>query len=189
MNCDQSNDFMMKYLDGELNDKEHAELIHHINKCSICCTEFQAYSSIAKSLEEDKGVEPPEDFEIKVMSKINLMEDHIKIRKEKRLVFICFLSSVILTCGMIACAVFLRDYVLEIMQYFGIPEVITYTIYAGLSKINYAVEMLVRIAYYFNSVFTDIYYILIGLLVIAAMSKIYSSNEIQNRRTDILQNE
>ncbi len=189
MNCDQSNDYMMKYLDGDLSDKEHAELIHHINKCSTCCTEFQTYNSIVKSLEEDKGIEPPEDFEIKVMSKINLMDNQIKIKKEKRLVILCFLSSMLLTCGIIACSVFFRDYVLEILQYFGIPESITYTVYAALSKIDYAVEMLIRIAYYFSSAFADIYYTLIGLLVIATVSKIYGSEIQNNKRTDILQNE
>lgn len=191
MNCEQSNEFMMKYLDGELNEKEHAELIHHINKCSSCCAEFQAYSSMAKTLEEDKGIEPPEDFEIKVMSKINLLDAKDKIRKEreKKFVLACFISSVILAFGIITSSVFLRDYILEFMQFLGIPEVVTYTVYAGLSRINYLVQMLVRGVYYFNTVFKDIYYVMMGLIVIAAISRTYSSDQRQSSRKKVLQGE
>lgn len=90
MNCNQSNEYIMKYLDGELSDSEHAELIHHINKCNVCCAEFQEYDSIVKSLEEDKGIEPPDDFEITVMSRINLMDDYQKIKKKRSLFFYIF---------------------------------------------------------------------------------------------------
>lgn len=191
MNCKQSCDYMMKYLDGELSDSEHAQLIHHINKCNQCCVEFQEYNSIVKALEEDKGIEPPENFEIKVMSKIKLIDNNAKLRREKRLVLLYFVSTIILSMGIIACSFFFKDYILEFMKYAGIPTGITYTIYGILSNIEYMVKMLIRFIYCFNSMFTDIYYVFLGLFVIAAISKIYSKDEAENRKNEsaVLQNE
>lgn len=192
MNCIQSNEYMMKYLDGELIDSEHAELIHHINKCSVCCAEFQEYNSIVKSLEEDKGIEPPDDFEITVMRRISLMDDYKKLKKEKNLILLYFLSSILFSLGIIVCAVFMKDYVLEILKYVGIPTGITYTVYGILSNIENAVKLLIRFVYCFDSMFSDIYYVLIGLFVIAAMSKIYNKHGEQNNDNKVekaLQNE
>lgn len=192
MNCKQSCDYMMKYLDGELSDSEHSQLIHHINKCNQCCAEFQEYNSIIKALEEDKGIEPPENFEIKVMNKIRLIDNSVKLRREKRLVLLYFLSSIILSMGIIICSVFFKDYILEFMKYAGIPTGITYSIYGILSNVEYMVKMLIRLIYCFNSMFTDVYYVFFGLFVIAAISKVYSKNELdskKNESTGVLQNE
>lgn len=192
MKCNQSYDYMMKYLDGELNDSEHAELIHHINKCNKCCTEFQEYTSIVKALEEDKSIEPPENFETTVMSKIKLIEDSAKIRKEKRIVLSYLLSGVFLSLCIMACSVFLKDYIFEFMKYARIPTGITYTVYGILSNIGYVVKMSIRSVYFFNSMFADIYYVFMGLFVIAAISKLYSTEGVENKESKssgLLQNE
>lgn len=188
MNCNQSNDFMMKYLDGELKDSEYSQLMHHINKCSFCCTEFQAYNSMVKSLEKDNVIEPPEDFEINVMRKINLMDEAIKLKKEKKLILIYFLSSIVFTLGIIVCAVFLRGYILEVMKFLRIPASITYIVYGVLANIEFIVKMVIQIVYCFNSTFNDLYYVIVGLIGIAAISKAYSISEIQNKdnkKTDV----
>jgi predicted anti-sigma-YlaC factor YlaD len=179
MNCNQSNDFMMKYLDGELKDTEYSELMHHINKCSVCCTEFQTYNIMVKSLENDNAIEPPEDFELNVMRKINLMDEAIKLKKEKKLLLIYFLSSIVLTLGVIVCAVFLKGYILEIMKYLRVPANITYIVYGVLANIEFAVKICVGIVYYFKS--TDLYYLIMGLIGIATISKAYDISEIKNR--------
>lgn len=86
----------------------------------------------------------------------------------------------------------MKDYILEIMKYVGIPVSITYTVYGVLSNIEFGVKMFIRIAYCFNSTFKDIYYVLMGLVVIATMSKAYTVNEIQNndkKSANLLQNE
>ena len=192
MNCKQSCDYMMKFLDGELTDSEHIQLIHHINECNHCCVEFQEYNSIVNALKEDKGIEPPEDFEIKVMNKIKLIDISAKLKREKRLVLLYFVLSFILSMGLIACSVFFKDYIVEFMKYVGVPTGITYTIYGILSNIGYIVKMLIRIVYCFNSMFTDIYYVFLGLFVIAAISKVYSINEIEGKKSEsagVLQNE
>ncbi len=184
MNCKQSGDYMMKYLDGELSDSEHAQLIHHINKCNQCCIEFQEYNSIVKVLEEDKGLEPPENFEIKVMKKIKIIDNSAKLRTEKRLVLLYFVSSIILSIGIIICSVFFKDHILEFMKYTGIPTGVTYTIYGILSNIEYMVKMLTRLIYCFNSMFSDIYYVFLGLFVIAAISRLYNKNEVANKKNE-----
>ena len=186
MNCKQSCDYMMKYLDGELSTSEHAQLIHHINKCNQCCVEFQQYTNIVKVLEEDKGIEPPEDFEIKIMKRIKLIDSSEKLRREKRLVLLYFVMSCILSMGIIVGSFLLKDYILEFMKYAGIPTGIAYTIYGILSNIGYGIRMLIRLAYCFNSMFSDIYYVFIGLFVIAAISKVYSKNEVVNKKNESL---
>jgi hypothetical protein len=182
----------MKYLDSELSDSEHAQLIHHINKCDNCCAEFQQYNSIKKALEEDEEIEPPENFEIKVMNKIKAIENSAKLIKEKRLVILYFVASIIFSLGIIICSVFLKDYILEFMKYVGVPTGITYTIYGILSNIGYMLMVLIRLIYCFNSMYSETYYVFLGLFVIAAMSKIYGNNEVKCKKdesVDVLQNE
>jgi uncharacterized membrane protein YuzA (DUF378 family) len=97
-----------------------------------------------------------------------------------------------LTLGIVVCAVFLRGRILEIMKYAGIPSGITYIVYGVLANIEVAVKMFVQIVYCFNATFADLYYVIVGLIGIAAISKAYSISEIQNndnRETDALQNE
>jgi len=171
----------MKYLDGELNSSEHAKLIYHINKCSKCCAEFQEYNSIIKVLEENNEIEPPDDFEMAVMSKIELTEAGSKLIRKKRLLTLCFLSAIFILMGLTICSVFLRDYILEIMKYAGIPAGIAYKVYGMLCSFAYKVKISVRLIYCFNSIFSDIYFIFVGLLVIAAISKIYKTKEIENK--------
>jgi len=186
VNCNQAYDLMMKFLDGELTNSEHTKLIYHINKCSNCCEEFQEYSSIVKALEEDNEIEPPDDFEMTVMNKIEQAEANSKlIRKKlirkKRLLTLCFLSTIFVFIGLTVCSVFLKDYILEIMKYAGIPAGISYKVYGILYNFAYKVKILFRLIYCFNSLFGDIYFIFVGLLVIAALSKIYKTKEIENK--------
>lgn len=181
MNCNQANDYMMKYFDGELSNEEHAKLIHHINKCSQCCADFQEYNSIVKVLEEDKEIEPPENFEMTVMSKIRTIENNTVPRRDNRLLALSLLSGIILVTITFICSVFLKDYILEIMKYWGIPAGIAYTVYGILSNWADKVKVLIRLMYCFNSIYSDIYYIFVGLLVIAAVSKIYKTDNMERK--------
>lgn len=191
MTCNESHDYMMKYLDNELSNSEHAKLIHHINKCSQCCAELQEYNSIVKVLEEDKDIEPPENFEMAVMSKIRLINNSKKLRGENRLLILFFLFGILLLMGMIVCSVFLKDYILEIMKYSGFPASITYTVYGILNGFANQIKMLIRFVYCFNSIFNDIYYIFVGLFVIAVLSKIYQRKDVKyksNKSASVLPN-
>jgi len=180
MNCSQFSDYIMRYLDGELDDSEYSQLIHHINKCSVCCEEFQQYSSIFKTLEKDKSIEPPENFEVEVMNKVRLIDEAAKKRKEKRIVLLYLLFSIILSMGIVICSVVFKDFILEFMKYVGIPTEISYSVYGIFRNLEYTIKTLVRIGYCFNSMLGDIYYMFIGLFVIAAISRVYNTREIKN---------
>lgn len=70
MKCVESQDYMMKYFDRELNDIEEAQLKQHLKYCSDCQKDFLSYKEIFTFVEEEPGIEPPEDFELQVMNRI-----------------------------------------------------------------------------------------------------------------------
>jgi predicted anti-sigma-YlaC factor YlaD len=70
MKCVDSQNFIMKFFDKELNDIEEAQLKHHLKNCKNCSEEFNSLKEIFDIVEQDPGIEPPEDFELQVMSRI-----------------------------------------------------------------------------------------------------------------------
>lgn len=70
MNCNESQNYMMKYFDRDLNDIEEAQLKQHIKSCRICSEEFSNLKQIFTEIEQDPEIEPPEDFELQVMDRI-----------------------------------------------------------------------------------------------------------------------
>ncbi|HEX2925431.1 MAG TPA: zf-HC2 domain-containing protein [Ruminiclostridium sp.] len=70
MNCNQSQNLMMKYFDRDLNDIEEAQLKQHLKSCSNCSEEFSNFKQIFTEIEQDPEIEPPEDFELQVMDRI-----------------------------------------------------------------------------------------------------------------------
>lgn len=70
MKCVDSHNFIMKFFDKELNDIEEAQLKQHLKNCKNCSEEFNSLKEIFDIVEQDSGIEPPEDFELQVMSRI-----------------------------------------------------------------------------------------------------------------------
>ena len=70
MKCVDSQNFIMKFFDKELNDIEEAQLKQHLKNCKHCYEEFNGLKEIFDIVEQDSGIEPPEDFEVQVMSRI-----------------------------------------------------------------------------------------------------------------------
>lgn len=64
----------MKYMDGEISQKEGEELNQHIKECQNCKESFLFYDNIIQLLEQIPMHEAPEDFEINVMMKIQALE-------------------------------------------------------------------------------------------------------------------
>jgi hypothetical protein len=60
----------MKFFDRELNDIEEAQLRQHIKGCKSCSDEFESLKDIFEIIEQEQDIEPPEDFERQVMSRI-----------------------------------------------------------------------------------------------------------------------
>lgn len=70
MKCNESRDYMMKFFDKNINDIEEAQFKQHIKSCTKCSEEFSALREIFSEIEQDSAIEPPEDFELQVMSRI-----------------------------------------------------------------------------------------------------------------------
>jgi len=70
MKCNDSQNHMMKFFDKELNDIEEAQLKQHLKICTNCSKEFVSLKEIFAEIEQDSEIEPPEDFECQVMSRI-----------------------------------------------------------------------------------------------------------------------
>ncbi len=82
MSCEQYSEKIMKYFDGALNDIEIKELKQHINTCEKCNEEFEELSTILGFIENDDFIQPPEDFEIQVMTRIYGLEPNENRRLE-----------------------------------------------------------------------------------------------------------
>lgn len=80
MNCETANELMMKYLDHEINDIEEAQLLQHVKSCKTCSDEFNCMKEAFALLGNAEEIEPPEDFEIKVMERIAALEAPVKLR-------------------------------------------------------------------------------------------------------------
>ncbi|MDF2984793.1 MAG: hypothetical protein K0R50_303 [Eubacterium sp.] len=70
MKCNESQVLMMKFFDRNINDIEEALLKQHIRTCTKCSEEFLSLKEIFSEIEQDSAIEPPEDFELQVMSRI-----------------------------------------------------------------------------------------------------------------------
>lgn len=81
MKCNEAQDYMMKYFDKNINDIEEAQLRQHMKYCTKCSEEFLSLKEIFTDIEQDSVIEPPEDFELQVMSRIE--KEAVKYTKPK----------------------------------------------------------------------------------------------------------
>jgi predicted anti-sigma-YlaC factor YlaD len=79
MKCNDSQSLMMKFFDRDLNDIEEAQLKQHLKICTNCSQEYVSLKEIFSDVEQDSEIEPPEDFERQVMSRI---ENETKMYKK-----------------------------------------------------------------------------------------------------------
>ncbi len=71
MNCNESQNYIMRYFDRDLNDIEQAKLKQHLKNCEKCSEEFTSMQQIFTEIEQDtEFLEPPEDFELQVLNRI-----------------------------------------------------------------------------------------------------------------------
>lgn len=70
MKCSESQNYMMKFFDREINDIEEAQFKQHLKTCTKCSQEFLSMRDIFADMEQDTAIEPPEDFELQVMNRI-----------------------------------------------------------------------------------------------------------------------
>jgi hypothetical protein len=96
MNCNDYSDSIMRYFDSNLNDIESAQLKQHLKVCKKCSCEFEDMRLILSSLENDNIIEPPEDFEMKVMDRIKALQPSVNSVPESTIKFIYGFTSFLL---------------------------------------------------------------------------------------------
>ena len=71
IHCLKANDYMMKYMDGDITDNEAKRLKDHIDRCDDCREDFKLYDFILDELSVDTELSsPPEGFTAAVMVKV-----------------------------------------------------------------------------------------------------------------------
>jgi hypothetical protein len=115
MNCNISDDYIMKHFDGNINDIESAQLKQHLKTCTKCNESFKSMEEIVGLLENDNVIEPPKDFEEKVMAKVTSLE-LVRKKESDRVTTIMY---VITTAILIAMSLILVARVEEI----NIPDI------------------------------------------------------------------
>jgi anti-sigma factor RsiW len=95
MNCGTSKEYIMKYFDGELSDNEETQFRQHLKICPGCSNEFHYMESIFAELETKVEIEPPKDFEVKVMDRVASIERERKERSSRRIVWLYNASTLL----------------------------------------------------------------------------------------------
>jgi len=106
MNCDTAKDYIMKYFDGEMNEAEELQFREHLKHCGSCRDEFNCMKAIFTTLENSTEIEPPDDFEARVMEKVNAIEER---RREKSAKMIVWLYNGATILSIILLMVFVTD--------------------------------------------------------------------------------
>lgn len=70
MQCNEISGLMMKYLDGDISETELKALEKHNLSCISCNNEFEALKKAVSLVEALPDIDPPYDFEAKVMERI-----------------------------------------------------------------------------------------------------------------------
>ena len=101
MECEKANDLMMKYMDGTLSESEAFSLNRHIKTCGQCEEDFLMYDSILDDFSGMTLSEPPEGFELRVMSIVRQLPE-VGVKSAHRSLYgVLGVFSVLLGLGII----------------------------------------------------------------------------------------
>jgi len=95
MNCERSQELMMKYFDGDINDIENQQFKQHLTICEKCREDFEQLGSIFNSIKDATDVEPPENFEANVMENIHAFEMEKRKKTGRILMLLYNLATVV----------------------------------------------------------------------------------------------
>lgn len=189
MNCELSNDYLMKYFDGEINDIEEAQFKQHLKTCSKCSEEFNCMSEIFTSLGTTNTVEPPVDFEARVMEKVDMIEN---ARKEKSARMLVLLYNAATVVSIILLLIFVADLKQvsvfsafdKINEYFSSFTNIAAAVFGVLKDIFQLITGVVGVIFQVAvSIIKSYYYIFVVLLaLLLAIQKLFTIVAAQDRR-------
>lgn len=164
MNCRLSSEYMMKSIDGNINDIENAQMRQHMKSCKVCSKEFKELNEIFAFLETESTVEPPQNFEIEVMKKIDMIEADRKRKSGRGLVFLYNLTAVVLIMLLVVFAAGLKEInVLNVIEQVGghftsVSNVLMalynaaegiYSVVSGMVVVLFEVAVTIFKAYYY----------------------------------------
>ena len=171
MNCDTSKEYIMKHFDGELSDSEGLQFREHMEKCSECNAEFNCMKAIFTTLDTKAEIEPPADFEAKVMDKVAIIE---KERREKNARSIVWLYNGAMILSIVLLLVFVADLKQvsvfsafeKLGEYFNSFSSATEAVVGVVGDIfgllGSALRAVIEVAF---SIFKSYYYVFITLLI------------------------
>ncbi len=123
MDCFNSEDYFMKFMDNTL-DEDSAQILNdHIKTCGKCREEFLTYNMMMEEFEKEELLLAPEGFEFNVMEKLSAMpEIHYKPenRMENAFCFVLGLVSALMGIGFMIG--FYKD---QIIQFFSSYEILS----------------------------------------------------------------
>jgi anti-sigma factor RsiW len=70
MSCERMENRILAYLDGRLNESEHAEVQTHLDGCAACRVRANEFSSVSDLLDELPVIEPSSAFDVRVRARI-----------------------------------------------------------------------------------------------------------------------
>lgn len=169
MNCCQIKNQIMKHFDGELNDIETAQLKQHFKSCAECGNEYEELSKIFKIIETNNGMEPPADFEMQVMKKVNALEKSKRKRYDTFLISLYSVTAVSLIILSVMFMAGLRQLnVFEFMEYVGSSLISSGAMIAIHNIIGVFYDfmsiLLIEVLQLCSLIFKTYYYVFIALL-------------------------
>lgn len=189
MKCELYSGFMMKYFDGDLNDIQSAQLKQHLKSCKKCGEEFNSLSEVFNILETECIIEPPEDFEARVMEKLNLLETESKERTGRGLVFLYNFATAFSIILLIAFVANLKDisafeFISRAGEYLGSFTSFFSALTGILSDVyNFAAEIFGVLFQVGITLVKNYYYVFITLLaMLLAVQKVFFVLVEQDRR-------
>jgi anti-sigma factor RsiW len=70
MSCERMESRILAYVDGRLNESEHAEVQKHLDACLACRVRATEFSSVSNLLDELPVIEPSPAFDMRVRARI-----------------------------------------------------------------------------------------------------------------------
>ena len=62
LSCEDANQFIVLYLDGELEKRTRSKFEQHLAKCSNCATYFDQYQATIRLVKDDPIPPPPQEL-------------------------------------------------------------------------------------------------------------------------------
>jgi len=180
MNCEQSQELMMKYFDGNLNDIENQKFKQHLMMCEKCREDFEQLDGILNSIGDAIAVEPPQDFEENVMEKVHAFELERRKKTGKILMLLYNMTAVASVALLIVFFAGTREITMpEILKIIklcagflaGTGSAMLSVLTAFFSLVTGVVRTLFHV---FFSILTDYYYIVLTLMaILVAIQKMF----------------